>query len=312
MNTPILFLIFNRIDTTQKVFDVIRGIKPKLLFVAADGPRVGREGEKEKCEEVRNIIKQVDWDCEVKTLYRGENLGCGKAVSGAITWFFENVEEGIILEDDCLPDISFFQYCEELLEKYRLEDKVYMISGNNFLPEYLKLNESYYFSNYPHIWGWATWRRAWKEYSFDMDGLSLFIRENKIARISTQREIRKYYLEKFKEVKDGKIDTWDYQWTYTIWNNKAYSISPNDNLISNIGFGLAGTHTMNINDSFANLPISKMKFPLVPYSKGIYSKGDEYESSILINMNYKISKILKYLGLFQIAKYFYSKLKNII
>jgi hypothetical protein len=311
MNTPILFIIFNRIETTQKVFDAIREAKPRQLFVAADGPRVGKRGEKEKCEETRNIINQVDWDCEVKTLFRDENLGCKKGPVTAITWFFENVEEGIILEDDCLPDLSFFRYCEYLLDKYRYNEKVFMISGDNFLPESLRLKESYYFTNFPHIWGWASWRRAWSNYDIEMKELSSFISQNKINNFIENKYSQNYFLERFHDVKSELlVDAWDYQWVYTIWNNNGYSIAPNHNLISNIGFGQGGTNTLNENDIFANLKTEELEFPLVDNdSVSIYKTGDDYESKFYIDKKYKMKRFLRRVGLFNLAKkvYFYFK-----
>ena len=153
-NVPILFIIFNRPETAERVFSEIKNIKPKELFVAADGPRLNVYGETEKCEKVREIIKQIDWECEVKTLFRENNLGCKVAVSSAINWFFENVEEGIILEDDCLPDASFFYFCQSLLEKYRSNDEIAMISGNHFGTDRIG-SFDYYFTRIPHIWGWG-------------------------------------------------------------------------------------------------------------------------------------------------------------
>ena len=164
-DVPILFLVYNRPDTTATVFEEIRKQKPKQLFVAADGPRTDMPGDAEKCKNTRELVMNgIDWECETKTLFRDNNLGCGLAVSNAITWFFKNVEEGIILEDGTLPDQSFFTYCKVLLEKYRYDDKLKMISGNNFQQGKWRGDGSYYFSAYSHIWGWASWRRTWKEY----------------------------------------------------------------------------------------------------------------------------------------------------
>ena len=161
MDTPILFLVFNRPDTTSKVFQRIREIQPLKLFIAADGPRPEKEGEKEKCETVkRSVLENIDWPCEVKTLFRNNNLGCGKAVSNAITWFFQNVEEGIILEDDILPDKSFFNFCKDLLEKYRYDERIKVIGGSN-IHKKAGIKDSYYFSSICRIWGWASWRRVW-------------------------------------------------------------------------------------------------------------------------------------------------------
>ena len=156
-NVPILLIVFNRLNTTQKVFEKIKEVKPKKFFIAADGPRKNKEGEKEKTGEVRKfILENIDWDCEVKTLFRDENLGCGKSVSGAITWFFENVEEGIIFEDDTVPDKSLFNFCEAMLNKYRLENEIKIIGGVNFQDGIKRGDASYYFTRICHIWGWAT------------------------------------------------------------------------------------------------------------------------------------------------------------
>jgi hypothetical protein len=304
-NTPILFIIFNRPETTNVVFEAIRQAKPSKLFIAADGPRKNKPGEKELCEETRKITEKIDWECEVKTLFREENLGCGKAPSQAITWFLKNVEAGIILEDDCLPNPSFFKYCEDLLERYRLNNNIYMISGNNFLPTSLRLEESYYLSRMTHIWGWATWRRAWEKYDFQMSDFSDFVKNRTIEKIWSDKKAQKYWLEKFNEISKDHADIWDYQWTYMIWKNNGFSIAPNVNLISNIGFGNKGTHTLNKNDPFANLPVEDMIFPLKEPSLIEYFVGDDYENKQLYPKNSVIKKILKKLGLFKTVKKFY-------
>lgn len=162
-NSAILLLIFNRLDTTQLVFEAIQKVKPPRLYIASDGARIDKLSEDSLVGDVRNyVINNIDWDCEVKTLFREENLGCKLAVSGAISWFFQNEGHGIILEDDCLPDHSFFRFCEEMLLKYSDDERIGMISGDNFQFGGSQVEDSYYFSRYPHIWGWATWKRAWK------------------------------------------------------------------------------------------------------------------------------------------------------
>ena len=313
MKTPILFLIFNRPDTTQKVFDVIKQIKPKYLFVAADGPRENKSGEKELCEQTKQIVlKNIDWDCEVKTLFREKNLGCGKAVSEAIGWFFESVEKGIILEDDCLPDKSFFSFCEELLEKYRYNEKIFMISGNNFLPNHPNPKESYYFSEIAHIWGWATWKRAWKKYDFFMKNLPIFLKNKEIEKKIKNKEVANYYIDRLNDVYKKRIDTWDYQWLYTIWNFNGLSIVPKHNLISNIGFNKDATHTKNSNSKYSNLKTGNITFPLHHPNKIECNKlFDDYEHNILINKKYIfLKKILKSIGLFEIIRYIYLKIKK--
>lgn len=257
--TPILFLIFNRPDTTQRVFDVIRQVKPKQLFIAADGPRIYKEGEAKKCEDTRNIIKQIDWDCEVKTLFRDENLGCGKAVSGAITWFFENVEEGIILEDDCLPALSFFEFCQEMLEKYREDTRIMMISGFNKQNKWNSDKYDYFFSNLGSIWGWATWRRSWVFYDIKMESLDVVLKSNLLKHLLGYKN-GKIRETQFLMVKYMKIDTWDYQWSFCRNINSGMSCVPSKNLVENIGFGINSTHTKNIKKY--KFLLNNLDFPL--------------------------------------------------
>jgi hypothetical protein len=247
MKTAILLLIFNRPLTTKKVFQSIREAKPPKLYIAADGPRKNKPGEREKCEETRRIATQIDWDCEVKTLFRDENSGCGKAVSDAITWFFQNEEEGIVLEDDILPHPDFFPYCEELLEKYRNVDEVKFIAGRNYLFGEKVSVDSYYFSAFNHVWGWAGWRRTWETYDFTLQN-----RDEK----DFEKAIRYYFDDinairrwkiLFKRMKYRQIDTWDYQLTISLWFDRALSIIPNTNLVQNIGFDVDATHIKKAN-----------------------------------------------------------------
>lgn len=254
--TPILFLVFNRPDTTRKVFEKIRDLRPAKFFVAADGPRAGKDGEKEKCEQVRKLIMSgIDWPCEVKTLFRESNLGCGHAVSGAITWFFENVEEGIILEDDTLPDPSFFPFCKAMLEKYRQDEKIKMISGNNFRRVISIDNSSYYFTSLFHIWGWATWRRVWKDYCFDLKEWNENSLRSVIKEHFSDREIVRRFTSILLQIKEQQIDTWDFQFALSIWNKNGINIAPSKNLVSNIGFGKDALHTLNEKDEFAKMPV---------------------------------------------------------
>lgn len=273
-SVPILFIIFNRPDTTQIVFDQLKKIKHKKLYVAADGPRRSKVGEAEKCTLTRNIINMINWDCEVKKLFNDENLGCKKAVSNAITWFFENEEQGIILEDDVVPNQSFFYFCSELLEYYKDDNSVMHISGNNFFYNKIKLSTSYYFSIYPHIWGWATWRRAWKLFNPDIPDFPEYKSENLISNTLNQSKEKKYWLRKFELVYNNQVDTWDYQWLYTIWKNRGLCITPAKNLATNIGFGEDATHTVNRNSKLADLPAEEILSIIHPTEKNISEKLD--------------------------------------
>jgi hypothetical protein len=265
MNTkvPVLFVIFNRPDTTEIVFSAIRQYQPDKLYIAADGQREGRESDVKLCEKTRDIVKKIDWPCEVNTLYREENLGCKIAVSSAITWFFDQVEYGIILEDDCLPDLTFFDFCSELLLKYENDNEVMMIGGNNFHKKPLEISSSYYFTNYPHIWGWATWRRAWANYSLDVSDYEKVLNENRFNDFFQSRNEKKHWFGIFEKVAKGKTNTWDYQWVYSIWKMKGKSITTCTNLIKNIGMDGDSTHLF-LRDSYRDdLKLSKINFPLV-------------------------------------------------
>ena len=257
-DVPILFLVFNRPETTVQVFEKIREIKPQRLFVSADGPREGKEGEKEKCQAVRDLIlKNIDWPCEVKTLLRDQNLGCGSAVSGAITWFFENVEEGIILEDDTVPDKSFFSFCEAMLNKYRFENKIKMIGGINFQDEIRRGDASYYFTRLCHIWGWATWKRTWNEYDFDLSTITRKEVTDAALGYFGDRRIAEEWGYIYDHLKSKRYDTWDFQLALSIWKNDGINIVPQKNLVSNIGYGQDATHT-HLVDPFANIPLESL------------------------------------------------------
>jgi hypothetical protein len=298
-NTPILFLIFNRPDTTQKVFDVIREIQPKYLFIAADGPRESKQDDIQKCKETRAIVNQIDWDCDVKTLFRDENLGCGKAVSSAITWFFDNVEEGIILEDDCLPNLSFFPYCEELLERYRENDEVMLIAGSNLYNEIFPPNISYYFSAITRIWGWATWKKTWQKYIYDANEIPLKRLNLVLDCYVGDYRVKHYWRWIFYLMRKHKIDTWDYQLFFSILINGGLSIIPCKNMISNIGFNENATHTFNSNNNLSNLPT---------YDIGTLTHPSEIKQCVEADMYY-IRKIKRVLGLNKIS-FFYEYIRH--
>lgn len=252
-------MIFNRIDTTRKVVEAIRQVRPKSLFIAADGPRLGKPGEAEKCNAVRNyVLDSIDWPCDVKTLFRDENLGCGKAVSSAISWFFSQVEEGIILEDDIVPTQSFFQFCIELLERFRNDQRIMLISGMNKQTRYSNAGNSYFFSNLGGIWGWASWRRAWKEYDFNMLKYDQKAKKKLVDLLG--EKLASNRIAQFDLVKKGQVDTWDYQWGFARHINSGLSVVPVCNLIRNVGFGEDATHT-DAGPDFDQKTI-EMKFPL--------------------------------------------------
>lgn len=297
--TPILFLIFNRPDTTKLVFESIRSVKPAKLYIAADGARKNKVGEDLLCAETRKIIDLVDWECKITTLFRTENLGCKVAVSSAIDWFFENEEQGIILEDDCLPNQSFYSYCETLLNYYKLNERVMHISGDNFQNGMIRGNGSYYFSNYNHIWGWATWRRAWKNYQVNLD----FLTENEIQNLIDKKfdsnKERSFWKQIFNKVINSSIGTWDYQWTYAIWKHNGLNILPNKNLVANIGFNANGTHTSGIDIlGLSNMETFSIQNIIHPTEIEINKKADKFGLDHYFNPSkffYLYKKIIHYI-----------------
>lgn len=262
--TPVLLIIFNRPDTTARVFDEIRKAKPTKLYVAADGPR-DIAGDHEKCKATRAVVEKVDWDCDVKHLFSEENLGCGLGVSTALNWFFENESEGVIFEDDTVPNQDFFWFCQELLKRYRNDERIMLIGGNNFQNGFMRGDGSYYFSKYPMMWGWAGWRRAWKLYDFKMTVFPKFKKEDQIKNIFEDSAVQEYWIKILDLTYKGKIDTWDYQWLFAIWVQNGLCITPNVNLVSNIGYGNKdSTHTKDPDDHLANVktfPIENMTHP---------------------------------------------------
>jgi len=243
--TPILFLVFNRPATTAKVLKKIKEIQPKFLFIAADGPRKNQPADIQKCKEVRHIIdSSIDWDCKVERLYREENLGCGLGVSGAITWFFQNVESGIIVEDDTVPDRSFFHYCEKLLDRYKEDTSVMHITGNNFA-DAKDDDPDYFFTRLPFVWGWATWKRAWNKYDYTYKNIPLIEKKTIIEKAFRNKQISNFWTKTLSDFHLKPISyTWDYQWFLSIWNNNGYVIQPKKNLVQNIGFNSEATHTV--------------------------------------------------------------------
>jgi len=261
--TPVLLIIFNRPDRAAQVLEAIRKAAPKQLFIAADGPRVSNPDDIEKCAATRKIIERVDWECEVHTLFRDVNLGCGKAVSSAITWFFESVEYGIILEDDCLPSTSFFRFCCELLEKYEYDTRVMHISGGNSCFWKSETESSYRFSTIPSIWGWATWRRAWNYFDYNATSFPDF-KEKRYAEYLYPNKVHfEKQMIKFENGYSKQINAvWGYQWQYAIAANYGLIITPSVNLVLNFGFDESSTHTPKAPNLYLNVKLEEMEFPL--------------------------------------------------
>lgn len=281
LETPVLFLIFNRPEETARVFAAIRAQRPKNLFIAADGPRQDRTNEAALVAQTRAIVAEVDWPCDVETLYRESNLGCGAAVSSAISWFFDHNEEGIILEDDCLPHPDFFGYCATLLQRYRNETAVATIGGTHFLPPALPHQRTHYASKYFQMWGWASWRRIWQHYDFDLNGQSeadwiKLLRERHPIAVEWG-----YWREIYRALKRGTIDTWDFQVFFSCWSLGSCHIAPGRNLVSNIGHGPSATHT-NFASNMAHLPT----FPLTVGTEDISLTPDATIDNIIFYLRF--------------------------
>lgn len=258
-DVPILFCVFNRPDLTSHVFESIARQKPKYLLIAGDGPRADRPDDECLVQRTKRIVERINWDCVVQTKFSSTNLGCRAQMSNAITWGFEQHEQLIILEDDCLPHDSFFPYCRELLEHYADNPRVMTVSGNSY-PTGGYNTCSYRFSKYPLIWGWASWRRAWQHYDLEMSQWKNQETQQRVLDGFTHDPIeRKYWRNIFDHQHAGEINTWDYSWTFASWANNGMTILPKQNLVSNIGFGSHATHTFDKNSPMANrrtFPIS--------------------------------------------------------
>lgn len=298
--TPVLFLVFNRLDTTKKVFNKIRDAKPPRLYISSDGAREQKQNENEKVVEIRKfLIENIDWNCEVKTLFNETNLGCKLAVSNAINWFFKNEEQGIILEDDCLPNTSFFIYCQNLLEKYKNDKNVFLISGDGRVSSKVSISNDYCFTKYPMIWGWASWSRVWEKYDVNIsnwkDNNHSFLND-----LITNKKTKLFWVNIFNKLYNNQIDTWDFQFVYLLLQNKANCIVPKYNLISNIGFGQNATHTSDKWSENSNISSNELTFPLkhIIYPKD-QEKVDNYlekyefsEKSFLLRLKLKLRKFI--------------------
>lgn len=276
LNTAVLFLVFNRLDTTKQVFDAIRQAKPPRLYIAADGARKNKAGEAEVAQSVREyVLQNIDWKCEVKTLFRDENLGCKYAVSSAITWFFENEEQGIILEDDVVPNQDFFYFMDNCLEKYKKDHRVMMVTGTNYLGD-SSLEAPYSFSEHMTIWGWGTWKRAWSLYDVEMSKWDTNYAKEFFKRKYFASYIWKHYRNTFDMLGTNYMNTWDIQWVFCCLYNHGLCVLPKVNLISNIG--VDGTHGVGVTDSH-----------FIKKDSLEYSDYSNYIPDVHVNYNYDIA-----------------------
>jgi hypothetical protein len=257
----VALIVFNRPDLTAQVFEAIRRARPRQLLLIADGPRDSKPEDADLCAATRNVVARVDWPCEVLQKYSDRNLGCGPSVSQGIDWVFEQVDEGVILEDDCLPETSFFPFCAELLERYRDDGRVMQIAGSNLAAaEDLYLRYSYSFNSFSPVWGWATWRKAWSRYDFTMASWPEFRETGMMSGLPAGRRWRGVLKRDWDRAHAGE-GTWDHQWQYAVMSQHGLSVSPRVNLISNLGFRQDATQTL-LEGDLANVATRPMAFPL--------------------------------------------------
>lgn len=259
---PVLFIVYNRPDLTAQVFEKIAQARPTRLFLAADGPKPLVPSDEVACAACREIVSRVDWPCQVEINFAEANLGLQRRVSSALDWVFTRVDDAIILEDDCLPSPSFFRFCDELLERYAPDERIMAVSGNNFQAGTQRGRHDYYFSRYNHLWGWATWRRAWALFDYHLQHWPEVRDSGQLAAMLEDPREFSSWTEIFNRSHQGLVNSWGYRWTYSCWVNSGLSILPQVNLVSNIGFGEHATHTKDPSSHLAGLPAGKLGFPL--------------------------------------------------
>jgi hypothetical protein len=295
--TPVVLFVFNRLYTTRRVFEAIGKVRPTRLLLIADGPRPSKAGDREACEQVRDIVGHVDWPCEVSRNFADINLGCQERIISGLDWVFSLVEEAIILEDDCLPDPSFFPFCQELLERYRGDSRVAAISGTNLVSKHLSTRYSYFFSRLGGNWGWATWRSEWQRYDRYMEKWPELKRAGALSEVFEDSKAAAYWTRVFDDMYENKgRNAWDYQWVYTHLKNNALTIIPSVNLVANIGFGQGATHTSTA-DPRLMPPVTETTFPLIHPPALIPSRSMDrhFQDLFRVPISQKITRKIRYL-----------------
>ncbi len=290
LSTPVLLIAFNRSDTAKNVFERIRQVKPSQFYLAVDGARLDKPGETEMCKQCQEIVELVDWDCEIHTLFRDRNLGCGMGPSSAISWAFETTDKLIILEDDCLPSLSFFYYCENLLNRYEQDKRIGIISGLSIHPKSSFFGEAdYLFSHYAHTWGWATWKDRWEQFDIYMSDAPQFLAQGGAANVFASKAVatraNKRIQNVFKSINEEVKHSWDTQWDYARIKNGYIDIVPKVNLIQNVG-AVGGTHESYGGDA-VEMSADDLKMPLVhPAFIMLNSEYDKYHYKNYIHVPY--------------------------
>jgi len=297
LESNVALFIFRRPDATARVLERILAAGPQRLLVVADGPRVDIPGEQELCFQTRALIDQARTVCEVVTNYAQSNLGLRKRMSSGLDWIFEQSDRAIILEDDCLPEPSFFPFCDELLQRFADDPRIFMISGDNFLPRSRRFANSYHFSHFVHIWGWASWRRAWKRYDVDMTGWPARRNTKWLeSKLGAEDEVR-FWRDNFDGVYDGRVNTWDFQWQYACFANDGLSVVPARHLVTNIGLDTSATNTVNPQDPHFRARAEPLPLPLKhPKTVQRNVEADHKEFRALFGKPGQFAKLLRKAG----------------
>lgn len=314
-SAPLAIIIFNRPLETERLISALRALAPKKIFVIADGPRPDRKGEAEKCKTTRDVLKLIDWPCDIETNFSDTNLGCKERVVSGLDWVFTKTDRAIVLEDDCIPSPSFIPYCEELLEFYKDSTDVGVISGSTLDSMQFESSASYFFSNYPRVWGWATWSRTWKLYDKNIEQWPSMRGSRFLSEYVHTRSGLRHWKAAFNGVHRNIIDTWDYQLVFCLWKNGLKAIAPDKNMISNIGFGPDATHTLNPLSAASEMPTFTIELPLThPMNKSVTKERDIFMEHAVFQrglesyfLNY-MSNISRFLGITYFARKLYSQL----
>ena len=299
---PVLFVFFNRREVALQSFERIRKARPAKLYLACDGPRHGVAGDAEKVEQTRRaVLERIDWPCEVHQKFETANLGCADGVYSAICWLFQHEECGIILEDDCVPQDSFFPFVEEMMVRYWNDERVGMVDGANYIKQ-VALPHSYCFSNFKSTNGWATWRRAWKRMDMDMKWRHTPMEDSVLLNTGFQGRDYKYWKYKLKVIDHKQASAWDWQWYFTLAAQHQLAVCPCKNLITNIGFGPGATHTTNMVDTDQYKANGDLTFPLdhplyvapyLPFEKAFYKANNTLFYTVMRYIPFSIKNMVK-------------------
>ena len=313
-DVPILLILWRRPEATKKLIQVLKSIKPRNLYIACDGARDGNSIEIQKVKKTREIVKkEINWEVNLNTFFKNKNFGCKYGVSNAINWFFENVEEGIILEDDCIPHVDFFEFCEVLLEKYRHDKRIFCISGANQINQTIG-DGSYFFSRYNHCWGWASWRRCWIQYDVEMSLWPKYKTSELIKSNFFLKKEQNFWTKTFDNFYfHGYPESWDYQWFFTSLIHGGMTAIPNKNLIENIGFGEDATHTISGKSPLKMIPNKKIRSSgVLPIKHPKFVIRSEFADRIVERQTFSGPEFLSILWIKKFLKKVNNKISNII